>query len=77
MVYTQMITSKFWCETYTMYSVSETSYVYLLFVSWKIEAINHLILPLLLVPEWSYWPLNLKGLTFYKKINAILHKMLN
>ena len=37
------------------------------FVSWKIEALNYLILPLLLVPEWPGWPLHFKGLAFYVK----------
>ena len=50
--------------------------IYLVFDSWKIEAFNYLILPLLLVPEWAYWPPNSKD-HFTKEINAILHKMLN
>ena len=37
------------------------------FVSWKIEALNYLILPLLLVPEWSCWPPHFKELAFYVK----------
>ena len=36
-----------------------------------------LILLLLLVPKWPYWPPNSKGLAFVKNINAILHKLLN
>ena len=53
--------------------------MYIVFVSWKIEVYNHNpILPLLLVSEWPYWPLNSKRLAFFNKwINAILHKMLN
>ena len=51
--------------------------MYIVFISQKVETYNPKpILPLLLIPEWPFQPLNSKGLAFYaKKINAILHKM--
>ena len=69
-----MIPSKFWCETYIIHPVPETKFVYVVFVSWEIELFNHVILPFLLVLKWPYWPPDVKGLEFYKKINAILLK---
>ena len=66
-VYIQIIQNRFWCEIHIMYPVSETKLVIMVFVSWKIEAFNHLILPLLLVPEWPYWPPNSSGLHFIKQ----------
>ena len=42
-IYIQMIINKCWCETYITYPVSETNFMYVVFVSWKIEAFNHII----------------------------------
>ena len=50
-----------------MYPVSETNILYAIFASWKIQAYNHLSLPLLSVPEAPHWPPNSKGLAFYEK----------
>ena len=42
------------------------------------KAYNHILPSLLLVPEWPYLPLNLQRVrNLYKKVNAILQKMLN
>ena len=47
-------------------TASGTSFVYIVFVYWKTEALYHnAIPPLILVPEWPYWLLNSIELTFY------------
>ena len=55
------------CKWFLMWVLNvlflELILVYILLVSWEIEA--YLLQLLLLVPEWPYWPLNFKGLAFY------------
>ena len=56
-IHMKMILIWLWCETYIMYSASAAKFVYVVFVSLKIEIFNHLCLPIFLVSDW---PLDLQ-----------------
>ena len=67
MIYIEMISNKFWRETYMMYPVFATNFVSVVLASWNIEAFSHLILPILLFSEWSYCPPNSKIFAFCER----------